>query len=176
MDLPRGGVACGSQAASGYWLRGAPAVQLRSPTDNNEHNSAASGTLVPSPAASVLPPLWPSPAWLYSGPPYASLYPQSSPQANVAFPLMPLKQVASHCCQTQQYSIPVPRPQPLHTKLQVANYDQLAYTDSLIYGAMCPFCFPICLRMVGRAKHSPRTHGIPQVPPEVCSEPRITIM
>ena len=41
---------------------------------------------------------------------------------------------------------------------------------------MCPFCFPICLGMVGRAKHSPRTHGIPQVPPEVCSEARITIM
>ena len=95
MALPSGGVACKSQAASGSWLRGAPAVQLRCPTGNGEHHSTTSGTLVPLPAASVLPPLWLSPVWLHFGPPHAILYPKSSPQANVASPLVALKQVAS---------------------------------------------------------------------------------
>ena len=128
MALPSGGVACESQAASGYLSRGAPAVQLRSPTGDGEHHSTSSGTPVPSPAASVLPAQWTSPTWLYTEPQHASLYPQSSPQANVASPLVPLKQVASQCCLTQQYSTPIPRPQPLHTKLKVANYAQPAYT------------------------------------------------
>ena len=79
MALPSGGVACGSQAAAGSCLRGALAAQLLSPTGDGEHHSTSSDTLVPLPAASVLPPQWPSPALLHSGPPHASLYPQSSP-------------------------------------------------------------------------------------------------
>ena len=93
MTLPSGGVACGSQAAAGSWLIGALDLQLQSPTGDGEHHSTSSGTLVPSPAASVLPPRWPSPVWLYSGPPRATLSPLSTQPASVAFPLMPLEPV-----------------------------------------------------------------------------------
>ena len=128
MALPNGGVACGSQAASGSWPRGALAVQLRSPTGDGEHHSTSFGTPMPSPAASVLPPLWPSPACLHPGPSRVTLSPQSSLQVDVAFPLKPLELVATLYCQKQQYSTQVPRPLLPHTKLQVASYAQQAYT------------------------------------------------
>ena len=78
MALPIEGVACEFQVTAGSWLRGALAVQLRSPAGNSEHHTTSSGTLEPSPAASVLPPQWPSPAWLHFGAPCACLFTQSS--------------------------------------------------------------------------------------------------